>query len=215
MTLLYSNSMRLSVTIKMPIAITAMVLMSASVSKTQNSSSSNALLLQLHGTQAASLLAKVDRKQLPADARMEPEFQQAFLLRAPGSESLGVVASYFNHEENVSAKNPPEQCGMFFIKPNGENLYISTIGPNFEYGSNLCGAVRAVGTVADPGPRPRIIGIFNGTNMHGDEYPVPFLFTWNVRSNSYQLDTATSEWLRRQERSNTIAQVRRLLQNRK
>jgi hypothetical protein len=170
-----------------------------------------ASLRAMHGESGKLLFDKIDRKALPADAEIDPDLQQEFLLQAQGTKDLGIVATFLNYEPTGADKGPGAQCGVFFLQPDGHARYISTIGPDFQQGSNLCGGIRAVGLVSNLSPHPEIISIFNGTGMHGDRFPLPFLFIWSVAENAYQLDGTASEWLQRQSNASTITAVRRLL----
>jgi hypothetical protein len=159
--------------------------------------------------QAEEADKKLDRTQLPAGTRLEAGPDLNFLLRAAGTEDLTVIPVSFEYSPPPGQVTLTAQCGVFFLKPDGSSRYLPVVGPDPT--ADLCTDVAAVGAMPDAGPRPRLIFVFTLTSMHGDDYPQPYVLSWNAPSGKYEVDKKTSDWLAEQRRSNTVAQVRRLL----
>ena len=173
--------------------------------------SERATLVPVRGKQAEALLNRIDRKKLPEGAVTDSVFQREFMLRAPGSPDLGIVAVYFHYEPSGPKAAPPEQCGVFLIPQQGSSTYVPVVGPDTKLGSPLCGGVRAVGLSNDSGPRPRLICIFNATNMHGKEHPSPWILAWDQPSGTYHLDMTTTTWLWNEKTAVTVSIIRQSL----
>lgn len=161
----------------------------------------------------ASFLKSIDHRALPPHVIIDPSFQKVYVLKARGKKDIGLIAVDLAFESSVTYQPPPEQCGVLFIQANGANVFTPTLKAGLHQGFLNCGGVRAIGLSSDPGPRPRIIFIFNNTLLHGEESPIPFVFSWNLVAGIYNLDQRTTDWLLEQPRANTISQVRRLLQS--
>lgn len=181
------------------------------IGKAQIPEHARTTLTPLRGKSAEALLKKIDRTKLPQGSVTDSVFQRGFLLKAMGAEDLGIVAIYFHYKPSEDKSAPPEQCGVFLVPQNGESSYIPVIGPDTQLGSPLCGGVRAVGASKDPGPRPRLIFIFDATNMHGKEYSSPWILSWNQASGTYHLDMPTTTWLWNQKTADTVPAIRQLL----
>jgi hypothetical protein len=124
-------------------------------------------------------------------------------------EDLNVIHVSFIYNQTSGPPALPEQCGVFFLKPNGESHYLPIVGPNPV--DDACETVLAVGAMTDPSPRPRLIFLFHLFNVHGSYYRRPYILSWNQASGTYEVDQKTSNWLLDQEKRNTIPQIRKLL----
>lgn len=173
--------------------------------------SQNVGLRPLSSRRADKVVAGLDRSLLPGGVDLNPDLQKVYLLRTPDSLETNIVAAYFNYTPTGADKGPPEQCGVFIVEPNGKNTFISTIGPDFQHGTGLCGGVRTVGSATSGGLHPRLICIFSSTRMHGEEVPQPFILAWDTKAKSYFIDNAVTEWLWNQPHADTVPQIRRLL----
>jgi hypothetical protein len=189
---------------------TALFFISILVAGAQPTPGRTSTFSKLAGVQAADIVKKLDRKQLPVGAKIQINPNQQFLLHSPDAENLAVLPIYFHYEPPSGQLVLSSQCGVFFVRPNGESHYVSVKGPD-PHISNLCGGVLAIGSMPDPGSRPRLIFIMAAIAPDGNQYAEPYVLTWEAGVAEYKVDRKTSDWLVSQSKSDTVAEVRRLL----
>lgn len=170
----------------------------------------NAKLRVLSSAEAKNAVRKLDLKQLPPRAKVTIKPTQEFALDASGTKELIVVPTYFEFDPPVGSSDRRDQCGVFFLEPSGKSQYVSVMGRDDDYVS-VCEGALATGTMTDPGPRPRLILIFNGSLPNGNDYPNPFVMYWSPATESYQVDVGISKWLIDQNNAGTVSQIRHLL----
>ncbi len=159
--------------------------------------------------QTQQLVASIDRHQLPDGAQVTPFPSQTFLLAAPNTPALGLVPIYFHFQPTGPVLS--EQCGIFFVQPNGASTYLPVVGPDPKVFNSSCIRVEAIGEVSHGGPRPRLIFLCNVEAPDGRNYIADFLLVWDEREQRYTVDRPTSEWIASQLHRITIAGVRKVL----
>ena len=138
-----------------------------------------AILQHLTPAQTKEVSRKLDHMPLPARVEIEDyRERQMFSMHAPGEEALTIVPVLINNDSNLTTPDfgPDRQCGVYFFKPNGQSRYVRMEWPTISVGENmvraqLCDGVLGVGATHDPGPRPRLIFLFNestGIGPHGE-----------------------------------------------
>ena len=169
----------------------------------------------LHGVNARSMLAQLDRRQLPPGAQLDSSMQQAFILTIPNAPTLGILAISFGWDSHGFDQGAPEQCGVFFQQPKGGSRYVPVIGSPKSQLNQLCTGVQAVGLADDSESHPSLIFIFSQAMAHNDS-PEPFVFSWNAFTQAYDRNDPLDDWLWNHPQAiGTVAQVRRLLHLRK
>lgn len=154
--------------------------------------------------------AHVDPKILPpgtvSELDAEDDLKHEFVLRASGAQDLFVTPLSLTVQ---SPQREYHECGIYFSASNGIDAYVPVAGQ--ELSGDMCDAIRAVGLMRDPGPRPRLIAIATQYNAHGTYYWQPFVLGWSAAAKHYEVDRPLSMWLAKQPQANTVAQVRKLL----
>ena len=169
----------------------------------------------LHGVNARSMLAQIDQSQLPPGAQVVTDLAQVFVLHAPNVTDLGIIAAYLLLDVHDLSQGGPEQCGVFFLQPNGTSRYVPVVGAPKSQTNQLCAGITAVGLADDSESHPSLIFIFSQAMAHNDS-PEPFVFSWNAVTQAYDRNDPLDGWLWNHPQAiRTVAQVRRLLHLRK
>jgi hypothetical protein len=155
------------------------------------------------------LVAAIDRHQLPPDSDVTPFPSQTFELKGLNTQTLGLVPVYFYFDPTGPVLS--EQCGIFFVQPNGTSSYVPVVGPDPLVFSSTCSRVVAVGDVPHDGPHPRLIVICRVEAPNRRDYTTDFLLVWDAKQQRYSVDNAMSDWIASQLRVITIAGVRNVL----
>ncbi len=141
---------------------------------------------------------------LPRNHREYPtRLEQFFVLKSPDQPDLFVVPMAFVHVP----LGMQGQCGVYFVPDTTTHYFVSAFDP--DDAGEKCYSVKAAGLMSDPGPRPRIIVIFDSAAADGNDSWVSCLFTWEDTKNQYVLDTHYDDWLNKQNPiPSTIAGIR-------
>lgn len=133
--------------------------------------------------------------------------KQAFVLNSETMVSLSIVPVDFVAPDGAT---PRFQCGFYLVPSQGSQHYVSAIGGNEV---DDCEQLQAIGRAADPGPRPRLIFIYEVLSPHDDRGTYPYIFKWDTERETYLLNEEQSEWVARQKPYlYTIGRLRQLLE---
>ncbi len=166
-------------------------------------------LAPLSPLQGNEIYSKLDLSLLPKGVSIDqPPSKQVFTLKAQGSPDLLVVPVLF-WSEHI---DPVTQCGVYFMQDKAASYYIQTIGLVELVGYVDCEKIKAVGVMTDPGPRPRLLFIFQGRAMAGNRDDYPFVLSWDENTMRYGLDKAVTNAIQENEPfPSTIAATRAVL----
>jgi hypothetical protein len=166
-----------------------------------------ASLVLVPDEQLDSLKDKLDPRALPAGTEVDGYGAQDFMLVYPDAPTITVVP--VSVLVSTGTDTQENQCGVYFLGPNKTSSFVP-LWTKENVSAQNCFGIRAVGKMPDPGPRPRLLFLFENWNS-AHEYKQPYLLFWDDASGHYKLDRTTSHWLLEQTDSETIAGLKRLL----
>ncbi len=166
-----------------------------------------AVLAHLPSSESARLRSSVDRKQLPKGAEVKFLSDQEFVLKARGQENLAVISVAFRYSPVVTDLT---QCGLYFIGADKITHYVAvSLGA-----PEGCTAITGVGLASEPGPRPRLIVVYEAPASRNGIFIEPVVLTWDRSKNLYAVDDPATVWISLQEGADTVPQIRHLLATR-